>query len=217
MKRCVIIQFLSFFIFSLVSAQPKLPVEPKAPSVDEKADANAPKPMPQDRAGREYQVLVVFINGSKIRGTIVLKDEKLSASCFCGNAGCFLSEAMGQIKSIEFTNWKVDGPSRRFRHSHTAIILRDGSKFKCERIPVFDRFSLKREGKTLWCYTLYYGKISHKPRSGKKKTNKQYNVKLQSDDLGQVKIEPHPDAVRKIEFLREEGESLIDLIPFMMK
>lgn len=217
MRKFHLILLLGISAVSLVSAQPNIPSEPKAPSVEPKTDANKPNPIKQDNESREYPALVVFVNGSKIRGTIVLKDTKLTASCFCGNEKCALSEEIGKIKSVEFTQWKRDPASRRFRHCTTTITLRDGSKFNCARIPVFDRFALKREGKVLWCYTLYYRSESDKPKAAKSKAKKQHGVKLQPDESSQIKIEPHPDAVRKIEFLREEGKNLFDLLPLMMK
>ncbi len=209
--------FLIFAIHIFGVAQPQPPVEPKAPAVEQRSESNKQNTPQQDDESRKYPAIVVFANGSKIRGSLLLKNEKISAICSCGNTACDLSEVIANIKYIEFTHWKRDASSRRFRHSATAITLRDDSKFNCARLPDFDRFGLKRERKTHWCYTIYYADASDKPKPVTAKSKNRHHAKSQSDETPKMKTEPHPDAVRKIEFLREEGKSIFDLLPFMMK
>lgn len=207
---------LLFAIASFVSAQPKSPVEPKSPVLDDKSEKGKGA-QEKTQSGREYPAMVEYADGSKIRGMIVLADEKISSSCFCGSKSCEVREKVDNVATIEFTDWKKDTSGRRFRHSRTMLQLRDGSKLYCGRIPAFDRFALKREGKVLWCYTLCYRSESDKPEAAKARAKKQHSVKLHHHESSQMKIEPHPNAVRKIEFLREEGKSFFDLLPLLMK
>ncbi len=217
MRRFCTMLLLIFAIHLLAIAQPQSPVEPKAPAVEQKNESNTQNTLQQDDESQKYPAIVVFVNGSKIRGSLLLKNERISAICSCGNAACELNELIASIKHIEFTHWKRDASSRRFRHSATVITLRDGSKFNCARIPAFDRFALKRERKTHWCYTTYYADASDKQKPVTTKVKKRHNAKSRSDESPKMKTEPHPDAVRKIEFLRDEGKSIFDLLPFMMK
>ncbi len=217
MQKLYCVLLSSIAIASLASAQPKAPVEPKAPSIEQKGETDLQNSVKHDNESREYPALVVFANGSKIRGTIILKNDLLAASCFCGDKVCTLREAIGHIKSVEFTHWKRESSSRRFRHSATIITLRDGSNFNCARIEAFDRFTLRREGKTLWCYTMYYADEYGRQKVEKKKIVKRHNVKLMPGGSSENFINPHPHAVQKIEFLREEKKSIFDFVPFILK
>jgi len=172
---------------------PKMPDEPAKPGAAESGEGSV-----------EVAASIVSAGGEEIKGVIILESSYFEVHEAHGAAGS-RNIAVGDIRLIEFAAWR--GKKRRigeyaFYPSRVTITLVDGSRVE-SAVPIqaLLRFRFRSGRRALFFYTYFYDYRKGEVWVGSGKKEPDYPER-----------HPDPKTIIRIDFVKEEGGSLLDYL-----
>ena len=187
-----------FFVTSLWadSSNPKAPVNPETPVVDDvffnpSQEQKDQKPQPENKEETSLSAKILFASGEKLSGKIILSDPVFTIPAGENITGRQLKlnySAISEIESLLWTGNDLGKNGYYFSPCLVSVKMKNGEIYRCKQIPVKINF-IDQSGSRNIFFTGFYDYIKNGKWVNSGKTERDYPTK-----------NPHPKTVIGIFF-----------------